>query len=135
MQLKWETGAKQVSVEKGLERNSMYQVAACIRRQALGWLSSWGHWRQWGDTRVVCLPSEAPAANMSDTCHSAPVCCALFHSDTLPGIERSSMCRKPLWAAAWAVLLSTPRQVRAGAQRAAAQRAVTGPLPAGHSQL
>lgn len=29
-------GAKQVCVEKGLERKRMYQVAACIKRQALG---------------------------------------------------------------------------------------------------
>lgn len=31
---------------------------------------------------------------MTDTCHSLPVCCALFHSDALPGIEKSRMCKE-----------------------------------------
>lgn len=57
-----------------------------------GLLSSWGYCG--GDTRVVFLPSEDPAANMTDTCHSLPVCCALFHSDALPGIEKSRMCKE-----------------------------------------
>lgn len=31
---------------------------------------------------------------MTGSCHSAPVCCALFHSDDLAGMEKSRMCRE-----------------------------------------
>lgn len=43
MQLKQETGAKQVCVEKGLERKRMYPVAAGTRSKPWGWFSSWGY--------------------------------------------------------------------------------------------
>ena len=61
-----------------------------------GWLSSWGYWGVgWGlNKRVVFLPSEDRAANMTDTCHSVPVCSPLFHSDALAGIEKSRMCKE-----------------------------------------
>lgn len=60
-----------------------------------GWLSSWGYWRgAGGNRRVGFLPSEDPAANMTGTCLSVPVCCVLFHSGTLTGIEKSRMCKE-----------------------------------------
>lgn len=71
----------------------MYPVAAGMRSKPWGWLSSWVHGR--GTHKgVVFLLSEEPGANLTGSCHSAPVCCALFHSDALAGMGKSRMCRE-----------------------------------------
>lgn len=77
------------------------------------------------EERVVFLPSEAPAANVTGTCHSVPVCCALFHSDALAGIEKSRTCKE---ATAGSCL-------QAGGSKHTTHRAVTGLLSARQWQL
>lgn len=67
-----------------------------------------------GDTHghkgVFFLPSEDPAASMTGSCHSARVCCALFHSDALAGMEKRRTCKEATAGAASAALLPAPGQ-------------------------
>lgn len=69
---------------------------------------------------------------MTGTCHSAPVCCTLFHSDALAGIEKSRMCKEATPGNCLGRSLS-PQGKRKREQ--ATHRAVSGPLSAGQSQL
>lgn len=71
---------------------------------------------------------------MTGTRHSVPVCCALFHSDALAGIEKSRMCKEATSGSCLGRSLS-PQGKREREREQATHRAVSGLLSAGQSQL